>query len=335
MEPRIKHRFNERILAQAARRFGVEADRLAQLDGFESFIYQYERDGAGYILRIGHSQRRSIPLIRGEVAWINYLADGGAGVSRAVLSEQGNLVELIPDGEGDHFLGTAFERAPGGPPRGAVWGPAFYERYGAALGRIHALSRQYVAPPETWRPHWDEPLLLDIAANLPATESVVLERFDALVAELRALPRDPQSYGPIHFDPHGGNLYVDDDLNITFFDFDDCAYGHYIYDVSLTLFYAVMGADDEAAFTQSFMSHFWRGYRRENDLPACWLEKIPLFLKLREIDLYAIVHRSFDMNNLDDPWVMRFMNGRKERIEAGAPYLDFDFTSLAVALEDV
>lgn len=26
------------------------------------------------------------------------------------------------------------------------------------------------------------------------------------------------------------------------------------------------------------------------------------FMKLREIDLYTVIHRSFDVNNLDDPW---------------------------------
>lgn len=335
MEPRIKRRFNEGILAEAGRRFGVETERLVDLGGFESFIYEFERDGAGFILRIGHSARRTIPLIQGEVAWINYLADGGAAASRAILSEHGQLVELIPDGHGEQFLATTFERAPGGPPRGDIWGPAFFERYGEALGRIHALSRHYVPPPDTWRPHWDEPLLMDIAANLPSTEGAVLARSDELMAELRALPRDEQSYGLIHFDPHGGNLHVDDDLNITFFDFDDCGYAHYIYDVALTLFYSVMGAEEPAAYTRTFLSHFWRGYRREYDLPSSWLATLPLFLKLREIDLYAVIHRSFDVDSIDDPWVSRFMSGRKERIEAGVPYLDFDFAAFTAELEAV
>ncbi len=335
MDPHIRGRFNEGILAEAARRFGVTMAELKELAGFESFIYEYEREGAGYILRIGHSARRTIPLIRGEVAWINYLADNGAAASRAVLSEQGQLVELLPDGHGEDFLATAFERAPGGPPRGAIWGPPFFKRYGEALGRIHALSRYYAPPPDTLRPHWDEPLLMDIAANLPPTEVRALARFEELMAELRALPRDAESYGLIHFDPHGGNLYLDDDLNITFFDFDDCGYAHFIYDVALTLFYSVMGTEDPAAYTRSFLSHFWRGYRRENDLPSSWLAKLPLFLKLREIDLYALFHRSFDVANIDDPWARRFMDGRKERIEAGEPYVTFDFAAFAAELEAV
>ena len=53
-------------------------------------------------------------------------------------------------------------------------------------------------------------------------------------------------------------------------------------------------------------------------------------MKLREIDLYAVIHRSFDINNLDDPWCAWYMNGRKEKIESGKPYLDYDFISLKI-----
>jgi hypothetical protein len=48
-------------------------------------------------------------------------------------------------------------------------------------------------------------------------------------------------------------------------------------------------------------------------------------MKLREIDLYAVIHRSFDLDNLQDSWVARFMNGRKQRIEQGVLYLQTDF----------
>jgi Ser/Thr protein kinase RdoA (MazF antagonist) len=93
VETRIKERYSDAILEGAVRRFGIAPDRIRLLDGFESFMYEFERDGGDYILRIGHSLRRNENLIQGEVDWINYLAAGGASVAGAVLSEQGNLVE--------------------------------------------------------------------------------------------------------------------------------------------------------------------------------------------------------------------------------------------------
>ena len=61
-----------------------------------------------------------------------------------------------------------------------------------------------------------------------------------------------------------------------------------------------------------------------------WLEAFPSFLKLREIDLYGVIYRSYDVNDLSsDPWVSRFMAGRRERLEAGLPYVDIDFRAFA------
>jgi hypothetical protein len=72
-----------------------------------------------------------------------------------------------------------------------------------------------------------------------------------------------------------------------------------------------------------------RGYSREKRLTPHWLNQIPFFLKQREIDLYALIHRSFDVATLADPWCLRFMHDRKRRIEQGIPYVDYDFSTLA------
>jgi len=329
MEKAIKERYNDAILETAMRRYGIAPGQVCPLDGFESFIYTFERDQGAYILRIGHSRRRSVSLIRGEVDWINYLAAEGASVARAILSERGELVEVLDDGQGAHFLATAFVEAPGRPPWEVGWTPELFETYGRLLGRMHALSQGYTpSDPACQRPHWNDDIMLDVEGNVPAAQTQVLARFEALMAYLEALPRNRASYGLIHFDAHGGNMLVDERGRITLFDFDDCNYSWYVNDIAIVLFYIVMGHEDEAAFTREFMSHFLRGYRRENVLDPAWLGEIPYFLKLREIDLYAVIHRSFDLDDLD-PWCARYMQGRRARIEAGVPYIDFDFASLA------
>ena len=101
-------------------------DRIHLLDGFESFMYEFERDDGEYILRIGHSLRRSIPMIQGEVNWINYLAAGGVPAARAILSENDRLVELIDDGQGEYFLATAFVKARGGHPEASRMDAALF-----------------------------------------------------------------------------------------------------------------------------------------------------------------------------------------------------------------
>ena len=88
------------------------------------------------------------------------------------------------------------------------------------------------------------------------------------------------------------------------------------------------GEKEAPLYTQEFMAHFLQGYRQANYLDLQWLVEIPHFLKLREIDLYAVIHRSFDVNNIDNWWADRFMRDRKYKIEHDVPYIDFEFKSL-------
>jgi Ser/Thr protein kinase RdoA (MazF antagonist) len=331
LEKRIKERFNDTILREAAGSYGVAVERVELLDGFESFIFQFRRGAGEYILRLSHSLRRSEGLIRGEVDWINYLAAGGASVAAAIPSADGNLVECIDDGRGGQFLTTAFVKAQGRMLRREEWRPPLVERYGQLLGRMHALTKTYEPADPAWRRiHWDDPEMLYVEQFLPPDQTTVRDRYRALMAHLDGLPRDGrEAYGLIHQDAHAGNLFVDEAGRITLFDFDDCTYSWFANDVAIVLFYAVMWEQDPAAFTAAFMSDFLRGYRRENRLDPRWLVEMPHFLKLREIDLYAVIYRSFDVEDLDDPWVAGYMKGRRERIEAGQPYVAFDFEALA------
>jgi Ser/Thr protein kinase RdoA (MazF antagonist) len=329
MEKRIKERYNQQILNQVMESFSIAADHIQLLDGFESFIYEFQREGLAYILRISHSLRRDEKLIRGEIDWINYLHRGGASVAKAIEAENGDLVVPVADANGGQFLATAFVKAQGEPPSKDLWNPSFYQKYGRLIGRMHALTRNYYPTNPFWvRPQWDNSEMLDIAGWLPESESIVLEKYWQLKSHLDSLPKSDESYGLIHQDAHAGNFFVDDDGEITLFDFDDCTYSWFINDIAIVLFYIVLGEEDQATFTREFMTNFLRGYRQENDFDAGWLKEIPSFLKLREIDLYAVIHRSFDVDNLDDPWVANFMRNRKKRIEEDVPFLNFDFSSL-------
>ena len=333
MEPRIKERFNETILNEAMRRYGIADGHIHLLDGFESFMYEFDWNRGGMpvsgILRIGHSLRRTPALIQAEVDWINYLSDGGAGVAKAWLSDQGNLVEAVEDGQGGQFLVTAFAKAHGNHPWKEKWTPAFFKRYGELIGRMHALNRRYTPPhPDCIRYHWDDKLKMNVDQFLPPDDRRIAAHFDTLLSYLKALPRNPEGYGLIHQDAHGNNLFVDEAGQITLFDFDDCCYGHYIYDIAMVVFYAITNRPDMPTATREFMRPFLRGYSRENQLDPAWLKEIPYFLKLREIDLYAVIHRSMGPGPYEDDWVRRYMDGRKARLDAGEPFVDFDFQSL-------
>jgi Ser/Thr protein kinase RdoA (MazF antagonist) len=331
MDPKIAARFNDHILHSAMRCYNISPDQIELLDGFESFIYKFQRPDGKFILRIGHSERRSPDLIHGEVDWINYLEAGGASVARAILSENGNLVEAIEDGQGAEFLCTAFVHAPGGPIHRDQINDQLFRNYGRLIGRMHALAKTYRVSNPAWKRYaWDSPQNNTATRQMPAREAIALEKYQAVMAHLGTLPCDTSGYGLIHQDAHPGNFFVDDQVCITLFDFDDCVYGHFIYDIAMVLFYTSIGEPDPAEYTGRFMPVFLSGYREENHLDPAWLPELPRFMKLREIDLFAAIHFSFaDGDNPDHPWAARYMKGRREKIESDVPFITFDWSALA------
>jgi len=353
MDSKIILRFNDDILQEAMRRYGIAKDQIQALDAFESFIYEFECGGAGYILRIGHSFRKSEALIEGEVDWINYLARGGVSVARAVPSESGKLVEVIDDGQGGQFLVTAFVKAAGQKPWDAGWTPERFETYGELLGKMHALAVDYQPVPAWRRPEWDDASMKFIELYLPASEVNAHQKYQSLLKHIYSLPKNNASYGLIHQDAHQNNFFMDTDGKLTLFDFDDCAYSWFVNDIAIVLFYISMDAEElghptAASFTQEFMVSFLKGYRRAYKLDPLWLKEIPAFLKLRELELYAVVHRDFDIKDIKHEsleefkrspgfdvhneghmWIANFMRDRKTRIEQGVPFIEFDFEALA------
>jgi amicoumacin kinase len=331
VDPKIAARFHPGILQAAIQRYAIPPEKIQPLDGFESFIYEFERPDGQFILRIGHSQRRTPNLIRGEVDWINYLHAGGASVARAILSESGRLVEAVDDGHGDQWLCTAFVRAPGCETAREQVNDRLFASYGRLIGRMHALAKTYILPDPAWkRSAWDDPENLYAEKWLTEKDQAVLDQYFPLVTHLKGLPRDPQGYGMIHQDAHPGNFFVDQDYRITLFDFDDCVYGHFIYDIAMVLFYTSIWEKDPAEFTASFMPAFLDAYRQENRLDPAWRSELAPFMKLREIDLFAQILFTYGRTEPPDhPWAARYMQGRRERIEAGTPLIDFDWDRLA------
>jgi Ser/Thr protein kinase RdoA (MazF antagonist) len=197
-----------------------------------------------------------------------------------------------------------------------------------AISRRTAATTPPAPPRPEWRrPEWDDPVFDFVGAYLPQSATVVREKHQQVVDHLRELPRGRDEYGLTHQDAHGANMHVGADGRLTLFDFDDCGYHWFANDIAVCLFYTAMGRNQTPEFARTFLANFLKGYREENRLADWWLAEIPNFLKLREIELYAVIHRDFDVERgglaaIDDEWCANYMAGRKERIEAGVPWVE-------------
>jgi Ser/Thr protein kinase RdoA (MazF antagonist) len=321
------------IAIRAARRYGVGEPELTPLAGGHfADVYAFERDGVECVLRVippnDEIDTRAAAAILG---WMGYLAEHGGSVTRPLRSEAGAFLETIEDGSAT-YIATVCERAPGvlGEELPAdAWSDALIEELGRATGQMHAIAGTYMPADDSLRrPAWNEiGNCFNPTGLLDDSQAQVRARLAEVVDRVNAFPRTEEGYGLIHADLHGANFFVDVDSGaITVFDFDDCCYGWYAMDIAMALFdtLVVHPRADEAAFARGFMENYLSGYNRERRLSHFWIERIPDFLKLLEIGVYAQVYWQHDPDDTES-WVGKFMPNRRERIEQDVPYVDLPF----------
>ena len=332
MDPKINELYNDEILAEVSTRFEINVDALTALDGFESYIYSYEKNGKGYILRVGHSSHRDANAVQGEAEFIDYLGANGINVGRPVRDANGNLVEAIPAEEGE-FVAVVFEKVPGEEPDDHVWDDGtLMKKLGRMLAKMHVLTQEFEPSAEQYRRlDWDEDNEIVMGLmhkGLPEDEAAeVAQRYQALVDQVNELPRTKEHFGLVHFDVHDGNFFLHRG-EIQLFDFDDCLYTWFANDIAMVIYYATSEIRDDAEQLKFQITQFIEGYNEISTFNPLWLEYIPAFLMMRRWDLYARVHTDFITEEWDE-WVTQFINQIREKQLIGKqPILVLDFKEL-------
>lgn len=318
-------------LAIAAKLYDVpEAELHSLRGGHFAQVYDFKRGGRDFILRLSPpNDDVNLTAQKSILAWMSYLAEHGAYVPAPLPSRNGNLIEVVSSSEGE-WLAVAYTRAEGVLSETMPldqWANSQYQVLGRSIGKIHAVARGYVPSSDVSYPDWEA------GGNLfnhqIEDEPWLKEKQARLLNQIHALPKPIDAYGLVHGDLHFGNFFVDvRKETITLIDFDDCAYGWFVMDIAILLFdiLVLYSGTDKDAYGLNFLRNFLTGYLTQNPLSLFWLEQLPIFLKLLEINIYDMVARFFPDDA--DEWVMKFMLGRKERLENDMPYVELEYSIL-------
>ena len=202
----------------------------------------------------------------------------------------------------------------------------YYQNWGQVLGQMHRLTKSYhPISAAVRRPAWFD---WEYASGFPYREQLpaIAHKYDVLIAELAALPKDVDSYGLIHNDFNDGNFTVDyDNGDITVFDFDDSCYFWFVYDLACAWEGGVGRAArrplaERVAFMDLYMAQVMTGYNRENTLSAEWLSRLPLFLRLVQMQELTYYARYLDEPDDELQGGLRY---KIRCIEDDIPYLGF------------
>ena len=280
--------------------YALQDYELRQVSGHEggrNLVYVCSLNGENrYVLRISALGDRTEEDYLAETEFVHYLAVNGAPVADVIPSARGRLVECIEEDDRKTYI-SLFAYAKGM----LMWENGYRYREGApleeyfrntgrALGAIHRLSRQY--RPVHRRPAFsDKYNTVYIDRLIPDSRGELKKAIVRRLEEYKALPTDPESYGLVHFDFSDGNYHVDMNTGeITAFDFDNCIYCWYMFDLAHLWTHGVGWYRHEAdpAKRKECMDRYFEtileGYRSETDVPEDLLKQLPLFIDMTIIE---------------------------------------------------
>ncbi|MBR5344335.1 MAG: phosphotransferase [Clostridia bacterium] len=245
-----------------------------------------------YVLRVSDLDDRAEEDYLAETEFIHYLAANSGPVADVIPSIHNRLVEHV-DWNGKKVFVILFSYAKGiflydngyRYREGASLEEYFFNT-GRTLGAIHRLSKQYV--PSHHRPDYFDKYNMDylgklIPDNFSDLKKAIADRLD----KFKALPKDKNSYGLVHFDYSDGNYHIDMSTGeITVFDFDNCMTCWYLFDLANLWTHGegwCRGIPDPKA-QRAYMWHYFNtileGYRAETDISEELLAKLPLFIDM-------------------------------------------------------
>ena len=336
---KLIEKFESGLLDRAVGLFDLNSEKMSPFESYEgcrNLVYEGRKGERSVILRVSYHQDRTYNQIRAELDFINYLAANGVKAAVPLPSLNGRLIEEISF-EGLPMYLVCFNKGAGMrvPDNGYRYREGvpleeYYQNWGRVLGQMHRLSQLYQPPnPDAARPDWFEIHTdkLDIDDMIPEELPIVRERVHSLLNEVKGLSKDKQSYGLIHGDFNDGNFTVDyDNGDITVFDFDDCCYFWYAYELAAaweggigrTMFAEL---DARKAFMDHYMENVFKGYARENKIRDDCLLQIPLFIKLIQVEEF--LHYAQYIYNKEDVEVQHHLNYLMACIEQDLPYMGF------------
>jgi len=272
------------ISRDALRHWGGDPDSVEIVQVGVNVVSRFRDAGqAVRYLRLSHESHRSLRALAAELEFVEYLKAQQCDVAALIRSAACNAIEPLETPAGT-FHAAVFEPVLGEKPR---WGEdadnrrQLHER-GKALGKIHRASKSF-QPKLPTRFHWHEDSLFHTPDEfLPAGEPQLRAEFDRVTQFLREQPVTPDTYGMIHGDFTGTNCLHRDGRVYTF-DFDDCCYHYFAFDLAVAIW---AGRQLPPDYRRAYLQCLLDGYATENQLAAT-CETIGWFTRLTAIYRYT------------------------------------------------
>ena len=281
----------------ALERYGLERIRPRFVNFSGNGLYQiivppnHSIPSEKYALRLHQPNYMKPEYITSEMEWLSALNDQGISVPRPIRNNAGDWLSSI---DGGYEVPTKrnctlISGTHGRLLRKTICPKHFYS-LGRIMGQIHKQAKSWRLPKGFARPHWDwEGLYGDgFDYGVPAREArdaipkIHQNAFNEILERVReaeqVLGKGRESYGLIHADlAFGDNVAIQSGEAVPF-DFDDCGFGYWIYDLGVALAHFILDTDNVSLKIRDALIE---GYGEGNTIEKENLEYLDLFTAAR------------------------------------------------------
>jgi Ser/Thr protein kinase RdoA (MazF antagonist) len=280
------------------------------------------QNGEQFLLRIYHPRRTSVEVVRSELLWLAALSqDTDLSVPKPVLNKEMQFVTVVTDENLAQPCLCALFHWTKGRFLSRTLTPSHLSQVGELTARLQNHAADWDRPAGFTRrrvdnlfclrqeqdDHFDETVAAQAvqtvaAVSTPQEGKMVADVIRKVWAVLRDLGEGRDTFGLIHADLHQTN-YLFNNGRAGVIDFDDCGFGHWLYDLAVTL-YCLQDHPNFAALRQAFLT----GYRRSHPLSMEQEAQLGTFMALRTLQdmLWDIEER--DQPAFRDTWQAQMIN---------------------------
>lgn len=259
-------------------------EMLARFRISSNAIYPFLQEGKLCFLRLAPIEEKQEQNVFGEIEFINYLLlhNYPALEPLKAISGEDCLKLSTPWGE---YYAAAFKGVRGVQIENTGMSNEIMYAYGNALGRLHALSAEFVPTTKKWTHLEALDWIADTLSTYHAPNAVVLA-LSALREELRLPPMQEDTYGLVHYDFEPDNVFYNQETKAcAVIDFDDGMYHWYALDIEQV--FGSLSDELSGDALEAAQNEFIKGYQEEHSYSEEMRSALPLMHRFIQLYGYA------------------------------------------------
>lgn len=257
--------------------------------------YEVKSGKEKFICRVYKQGWRRMESVESELDLLDYLKQNNVSVSAPIQSLTGRRIHEINAPEGVRYL-VLFSYAQGQRVRKLTPDQAFL--LGVETAKLHLLTTNKkieASAQEYWiNIQFAETLkvLRPVLENHPQQLQFLLQLEQTFLKQLNAMKQEELIQGICHGDLQAENFHIDENNQLTFFDFDFFGQGYLIYDIGVFMWY------DHKNKPPEIRNAFLNGYESKRRLTETERSFIPWLSTVRAIFQMALYCRISDGKQL-------------------------------------